>query len=760
MKKLHAPRITLAFFILLLALINNASAQVPTPQITNISACIQLRAPGNGGNILIAPNLINKLNTISWAGVLPGDTDRTHVHWQSETCSPAGDSSAIIALINEGGAGNEGKFYILYQDSTLALDTVSAGGPGIPVALDHNIFDYYQLAGQNTLYLVTTSGFIYESTNGGQTWQADTVNASANGFIAVALDTFQNVYALYSPGGTTQVCKQDAHATSWRPLTGFPNGQIVTGLFTDRRGYIFVSTYLTGVFCSTDTGNTFKQSTTVFSAGTGQQFCDDVFGNIYMVCNGNNQLYRSSDTGSTWVSIASPIIALNRDSGNYSSGNGYVINSISGDSVLTVSTIYGMFVSHDQGNTWEAINQGLHQTQFNGFYKSPAGRYVETTNNGIFYIDPGNSNFTISFPDSGYEYAGPVYADSLGYLHWRELAPYAGDFVSVFWRSEDDGTTWLADTASNIVGIATAGFGVDEYGNLHFGAYENGVNIFNKSPGGNFVIDSAGIGFSLGNYYNINAIVSDDNGNLYMGGGGNATPLTCWRRPVNGGTWVLDTAGLPFRTPVTYLTSDTLHNMIAVAGQLYYRQFGLWTALNLPAAAAPGTGNIAAAVADNTGGILIAISPVFNYGGYGVYCTHDFGNTWNYVGLNGINVYALYGSGDTTYALSDLGIFALTCNGVVQSITQPLANINTSNLNLYPNPAEGDCNAVFTLPSSSHLNELDIVDVCGATLKSISIAPGAAALNFNTGDISHGIYLCVLKSDGVILDVKKLAVVK
>ena len=584
MKTTHPSQVAVLVLLMLVAGTNKICAQVPTPQISNVSTCIQLQAPGGNGTILMAPNLINKLNTVSWALVLPGDTDRTHVNWQTVTCSPVGDSSAIIALINKGGAGNEDKFYVLYQDSTLALGTVSVNGPGTPVAVNHNTDYYYQLAGQNTLYLVTTNGFLYRSVDGGQTWQADTVNASANGFIAVALDTFQNVYALYSPGGTSQVYKQDAQATSWHALTTFPTGNIITGLFTDRRGYIFVSTYLTGIFCSKDTGNTFTQSATIFSAGTSQQFCDDAWGNIYIIANGGNQLYRSSDTGKTWVSIGSPIVGLNRDSGNYSI-NGFVINNVAGDSVITVSTIYGMFVSHDQGNTWTPINNGLHQTQFNGFYKSPAGRLVETSNNGVFYADAGNSVFTHALPTGGYGYAGPLFADTLGNIYWRELVPYNGNFESAFWKSADYGATWTSDTITNVASIAEAGFGVDEYGNLHFAAYYNSENLYNVTPGGVFTEDSAGIGYALGNYYNIFAITSDDKGGLYMGGGGNLTALTCWRRPVTGGTWVLDTAGLPYRTPVTFLTRDTSRNMIAIAGgQLYYRQAGLWGPINLPAA--------------------------------------------------------------------------------------------------------------------------------------------------------------------------------
>ena len=755
MEKTTLPLLVIVCVALQLANVSAVRAQVPTPSISNVSSITQLHVAG--GTVLLAPKLLNKLNVLDWALVLQSDTDRTHVNWAEETYSANGDSSPIIGVVKKDGAGNEGKFYVVYADGSLVLGTAGASGLGAPALVNQNIANYYQLAGKNILYLVETNGYLYSSTDGGQNWQADTGNASGNGFTNVVLDTFQNVYANY---GINTIYKQDAHATSWHPLAGFPGGQIVTGLYADRRGYIYVSTYQAGIWCSKDTGNTFTLSNSVFTLGTTQMFCDDALGNIYVTGGGGNQMYRSADTGVTWTGINSPITNLEIDPAST-----FIINSIAGDTVLTVSTIYGVFVSHDRGTTWTPVNRGLHETQFTGFFKSPSGRLIETSNNGVFYANQSSNSFTNSFPVNGYQYAGSIYNDTVGNIYTNAYS-YGGAFGvhnARFYKSADYGATWQADTAGLSALNGPGVFGVDEYGNVHVAA--TGVNnfgapwLYNKTPVGSFALDTAGIGNRISQYVSVNTFCSDDNGNLFMGDGGNASKLVCWRRPIGGGTWVLDTAGLPGFTVISYLTRDTSHNMLALGeGQIYYHSNGAWS--NIPAPNVTSPGYVVAISTDNTGGVLAAITNQMGYGCNGVYCTHDMGLSWNYVGLYGTNVYALYSFGDTTYALSDMGIYALTCSGVVLGITEPVPAPASVNLSLYPNPTQGECNALFTLPSSSAKSEFEIADMSGRVLKTIEVQAGSNTLNFTTDDLSRGIYLCVLRTGWEVLGVRKLVVVK
>jgi hypothetical protein len=94
------------------------------------------------------------------------------------------------------------------------------------------------------------------------------------------------------------------------------------------------------------------------------------------------------------------------------------------------------------------------------------------------------------------------------------------------------------------------------------------------------------------------------------------------------------------------------------------------------------------------------------------------------------------------------------------SISEPVHNPSNANLNLYPNPTQGECNAAFTLPVSSTKNELEIMDVGGRTLKTIAVPTGAGSLSFSTDNLGRGIYFCVLKAGDVVMDVRKLVVLK
>jgi len=737
---------------------NAIMAQEPSPGPCNIASCIQIPLPGSG-TMMVVPNLLTKQSHVSWAHLLPGHSNLENLSWNDVSFALA-DSTypAIVGLANKPGSNG---FYIVYQNGVVATSTASASGLTAPVVLgrdtNYTQFTYTKLVGRNALYLLTADGNVDVSRDGGQSWQVDSGNAPFNYFIDVAVDTFNNVYAFYSPGGTVMVYKQEANSNTWQPVS-FPANQLPTALFIDRRNRFFVSTYTRGVWYSTDTANTWTHSLTTLNGAPGGNFGDDAFGNVYLIAHGGAQLF-SSDTGANWTEIDAPITSAEVDS-NYLD----VINSISGDSVLTASTIYGIYVSQNQGANWAATNAGLHETQFNGFFRSPAGRFVETSNNGLFYADA--NSFTHPLPVNGFGWAGPLLADTLGNIYTSTETGYLSGKI-FHWKSSDYGGSWMADT-DGVLQVSSPGtFGVDEYGTEYLsGKGSFGVQLFYKKILGSnsYVLDTAGLYGMTDFFYIINAIASDENGRLFIGGGGDANRLTCWSRPINGSEWIADTAGLTGYTGLSYLTRESNHNMLAIAdGGIFYHQAGIWNSMPFPVVDT-GSLQVNAVAADNSGGIIASFTytlPSFlSTIGYGIYCTHDHGTTWTEVGLHGVNVYGLYNFGDTTYALSDLGIFALTCSGIVGPLDIAQTGLNVNNLTLYPNPSSGICHAAFALASTSEKSELAVMDISGRLVKTILIVSGIHEVSFDTGDMNSGIYFCVLKSGESIVDVKKLVVAK
>ena len=757
-------RLRSAFFFILCISLITVHPQVPTPSESNIAQCIHIPLSSDNGSILVVPDLINKTSHVSWAHLAADNSNINNVSWNEISFNlPDSTYPAIAGLANKPGSN---QFYIVYQNGTMATSTASSTGLSAPVVLGRDTnyaqFTFTKLVSRNALYLLTANGNIDISRDNGQSWQIDSGGAPFNYFTDLAVDSFNNAYAFYSTGGTVEIYKQEAGSNIWAPVS-FPANQLPTSIFIDRQNRFFVSTYTRGVFCSKDTGNTWVRSTTTLNATRGGTFGDDAAGNIYMTGNGGQQLWRSSDTGATWTEIDTQITALEIDS-NYLN----VINSISGDSIITASTIYGVFISTNAGNTWTKTNTGRHETQFNGFYKSPSGRLIETSNNGLFYTDAQASSFTRSLPSAGYGYTGPVLADTLGNIYTSTETGFISNTSTFRWISSNNGTTWQADTAGLSQISGGGSFGVDEYGNEYISGHGNfGVQLlYKKNTGSNsFSFDTTGLYIQSDFFYNIEAIASDYNGRLFIGGGGDANPLTCWSRPINGTNWTIDTAGLGGFATVNYFTHESNHNMIAMTGSgIFYHQAGRWSNIALPAV---DTGYLAvtAVAADNSGGIIASFTYTFpsylNTIGYGIYCTHDHGATWAEVGLKGVNVYALHNFSDTTYALADLGIFALTCNGIVGplSIAEPGSAL-TAKLTLYPNPASNICHAAFTLAAQYSKNEMVVIDISGRIIKTITIAANTDEINFSTGDMNDGIYFCILRSGETVLQVKKLVVTK
>ncbi len=92
------------------------------------------------------------------------------------------------------------------------------------------------------------------------------------------------------------------------------------------------------------------------------------------------------------------------------------------------------------------------------------------------------------------------------------------------------------------------------------------------------------------------------------------------------------------------------------------------------------------------------------------------------------------------------------------------ANINLENLNnvnIYPNPANGNVTVTFNLMNQSDI-QIDITDQIGRTIKILAsqrMQSGKQKINFNTYDLTDGIYFIRIQSDKQTMN-NKLTVIK
>ncbi len=567
------------------------------------------------------------------------------------------------------------------------------------------------------------------------TWKSDTAGLSSVNFNAFALDTAQYVY-LATTGG---LYKQAPDSNVWHKLTTFPSSY-ANAIYVDPLNRIYAGTYSSS-YLSTDGGSSWVANATGLLSGGITRYGHDVFHNIYAV--GGGAAYRSDSGTHAWVRIDSSITRKIADPVSQFT-NPY--NDIGGDTVVFLATSYGMFASTDQGRTWSESNIGIQASAVYGYLKAP-GRQFASTNLGLFYLNNGDSAWTKSFPSNGYAVGNAIYSDNGGILYTLGSIINSNNSQSPNsnWKSTDNGTTWLPDTAgiSPMKAGSIPKYFADESGIQHYAVSGIPVESYQKSGGSAWTPDTAGWWRLPGNFPNV--IASDQHGSVYAA----LTTTTDYtglllKRPLAGGTWVFDTAGLQKAIVYSISADQSGHVYAGTFGNGVYKRTGsTWASLSSP----PGlNGNDAFVTAVNKSGALFAgfaFQNGFNYAWQGVYFTTTDGGSWTKVGLDGIAVRALIPYGDSVYAVTyNDGLYILTTTAVTgvsrQSSMTPHSYALFQN---YPNPFNPTTKIGYQLSAISKVS-LKVYDLLGrvvATLVNGEMRAGTHEATFDASRFASGV---------------------
>ena len=620
--------------------------------------------------------------------------------------------------------------------------------------------DYDRAVG-DAIYVLATSG-VYVTRDTGSTWQVDTVGLGAASVSDVALDTNQYVYAATNNGAYTQ----SPDSNIWHKVTSvafgpYPN---FSRVYVDRNQRLWLAASTGGIYKSAGKDSSWS----AFTGGMGYQmvgvFGDDAYGNVYAATTNTssipNAIFKSAGGTSPWVRIDQGITAI--------TVKPPAINSIGGDSVLCAATTFGLYMSTDQGTTWTESNAGIPAVTFSGFAKTQNGRLVACTSLAVFTKDVTDTAWTKCFPSSGYEANLPLYQDGLRNLY--SVEPVANGFGKLV-KSTDGGTTWAYDTA----GLSTIGKGIfyiDEQNTQYISttfisghAYK--AVVYRRQSGGLWTMDTSG---ALAITVSGNAMASDHQGNLYMsvyfGNPVGSQTQGVVRRPINSGVWSLDTAGLPAGFTFFYqMAADKNGTMY---GHDYYyllkRTNAGWVSLPGPSQV---PGAYYTAFSFDSSNTLVASVEEYSYTtgrslGRGVYYTTNQGVSWNYAGLDSLTVKRLISYGDTTYVVTDRGIFVLT--------TAPATGVSAKTLSVpgtfdlyqnYPNPFNPTTTIQFSIPKLSNV-KLKVFDLLGrevATLVNGEMNTGEHEVVFDASRIASGVYFYHLQA-GNFTATKKLVLIK
>jgi len=147
--------------------------------------------------------------------------------------------------------------------------------------------------------------------------------------------------------------------------------------------------------------------------------------------------------------------------------------------------------------------------------------------------------------------------------------------------------------------------------------------------------------------------------------------------------------------------------------------------------------------------------------GRGVYFSLDTGASWTYAGLDSLAVFRLISYGDTTYAITNIGLYKLTRSpflGVSGGQLMPSGFRLSQN---FPNPFNPSTRIQFSIPISQHVS-VKIFDLLGAeitTLVNEFKPPGTYTVTWDARKLPSGVYFCRLQSES-FTEMKKLLLLR
>ena len=626
-------------------------------------------------------------------------------------------------------------------------------------------------------YYGLSSQYVYVSRDKGSSWQVDSGGLGTTYPFDFSLDK-RGYMSLATTGG---LYYQQPDSSTWKIVSSFPELSAYS-VFNDRLGRTFASTFF-NVYYSTDQGTSWTMNDAGLSGESVAGFSDDAFGNIYARAGGitsPTRLFRSLGGTGAWTRIDTPMTSR-----SYNPLTVNIIDDVSGDTVLIAATLFGFFISTDQGTTWDLADCGLESFIVYGLEQLASGRRFMSTSLGIYYRGPSDTTWTKCYPPSGYLSGSPLFRDGADNLYTQALKTDPSNYFSIplTWKSSDFGITWARDDTAGASRVQNGSvFSIDEMGTQHYSTFWSPNQMFSKRFGLPWTFDTSGYKYRLNEIPTF--MGSDAHGYLYsafakysfatdrpVGGHPEITGTSggiLWKRPIAGGTWVADTAGLN-ENAIYAITADMSGNPIVgtYGDGVYRRTGGTWSKLPSP----PGLGASSAFVlsVDGSGALFAGFADLagVNYLWRGVYFTTDLGASWTYAGLDSISIQSLKSYGDTTFAETYVdGVYRLTRTGITGVREQRNTPGGFALYQNYPNPFNPSTAISYQLSAVSRVN-LKVYDVLGREVETLVNGIETAGLHkriWNASRYASGVYFYRLEAVPVggpaSIATKKLLLIK
>ncbi len=212
-------------------------------------------------------------------------------------------------------------------------------------------------------------GGLFRSTDNGNNWSSLGLNRL---LMSIAINSSGDIFV--GTNATGIYCSTD-NGETWVQINQGLTSYTVTSLIITTSGDIFAGTMYGGIFRSTDNGENWIQ----FNQGLTNKYVLSLainsYGNIFAGTSGGG-VFRSADYGVNWVQINRGI--------TYNEGLYFRTLAINSDQEIFAGTAAGIFRSMDNGENWIQTNQGLINDDVHSLAINSSGIIFAGTESGIF----------------------------------------------------------------------------------------------------------------------------------------------------------------------------------------------------------------------------------------------------------------------------------------------------------------------------------------------------------------------------------------
>lgn len=602
-----------------------------------------------------------------------------------------------------------------------------------------------------TKLYVLYNGWIMSSRDEGATrWFYDSTGTNRWITHAIACTKSGYVFALQPGVANGRILRQDPDSIGWKEVARLNEPfQLLA-----ENDSLFLCNYeqINNIYVSGDLGNTWNKRNVQSNKWIVDSLVIGTDGTFYGSAFSGHWLYRSTDRGTTWTEIRANLPVKSSERLEHS------ITALMAGEITLAATRYGLYASSDHGDSWKSVRSGRAEN-IGGFSFGKDGSRVIATGLGIFYNSGKDSLWQKTYPDSSYFHKmGTIFRDNAGRLYAKALLS-GTDQKAIVISSTDNGLHWDEDTVAPFTlfnGVRNEPYYVDETGTQHIARYQYlidniTIDVFARSPDSVWKLDEGGIQ-SRGGKTTLDVFCSNRTGLIYYSTMINSYSRLIWQRPVSGGAWTLDTAGLQ-RDAFQSMAANGRGGLVGgtwesdeIKGKLWQKKGDRWEKITVPQELSR-RGVYHLGMADN--GLIFA--DFVQYGSvHQLFCVENgafrrvMGDT---LGINEISVPA----GDTAaYIATDFGLYRATRFGVKGSLTgiaeqKPLLS---ESLEIMPNPAENEVEIRVSSLFVGHPAEVMIVDVTGIIVKRLSFDAMPASIHLNGEFPAAGIYHLQVCSGG------------